>query len=289
MKMRTRHDSAAGGFATPTGTAELRSLARKALDGGISKNHRLTLILGVVLLLTVTVGGYEILRGLYIVGYLCLGDAPWLEAVWALAEILAGLFVALPLAASLFRLACLVVLQTHRVAFPEDLPITVAEPDLRQIFYPFTSLRAYGRCMSVGLEALGWLVLWGGIPVVGFRVLATQFDLMAHRGVLMELCQVLTGASFLVCLLFGVLMLFLSGRRAGFGYFVFIHEDLSVGELNDYFKGFRRGFLRPFLLRLSLVGWIALSIVAVLVPFVSHTVPYGLCCGAVYGAELKRK
>ena len=68
MKMRTRHDSAAGGFATPTGTAELRSLARKALDGGISKNHRLTLILGVVLLLTVTVGGYEILRGLYIVG-----------------------------------------------------------------------------------------------------------------------------------------------------------------------------------------------------------------------------
>jgi hypothetical protein len=90
-------------------------------------------------------------------------------------------------------------------------------------------------------------------------------------------------------LLLGLLALLLSGRRAGFAYLAFIHAPLSLGEVNRYFKGFRRGILAPLALRLSLLGWVALSVVAVLVPFVLHTIPYALCCSAVYGAGMTRK
>jgi hypothetical protein len=84
-------------------------------------------------------------------------------------------------------------------------------------------------------------------------------------------------------------MLFLSGRRAGFSYLALIHEELPLGEVNRYFKGFDRSFTRPFALRLSMTGWMLLSVAAVLIPFVLHTVPWSLCMGAVYGAELERR
>jgi hypothetical protein len=183
-------------------------------------------------------------------------------------------------------------------------------PELWGLFQPFTSLRAYGRALAVGLEWLGWGLAVFGIPALCFRIsslLQSASDAVSDAvsdaaggtvsGAVLPFLEGLDPAAAgilavmipLAGLLLGLLALLLSGRRAGFAYLAFIHAPLSLGEVNRYFKGFRRGILAPLALRLSLLGWVALSVVAVLVPFVLHTIPYALCCSAVYGAKMTRK
>ena len=252
--------------------AGYRRQARAVLDGA---GVRLKLILAVIFLLVVAIGLYMAATGLYAIGYVLVGEALWLDAAaYGLMGVL-GVTVLLPLAASAYRLACLAV-----------AGVADSERSVYRILYPFTSRRAYGRCMAVGGGALGWFALIAVIPAGGFWILASLFDRMANSGVLASLCSLMTFVSFAVCLAFGVLMLLLSGRRAGFGYLVFSREELSLGQVNRLFRGCRRGFALPFALRVSLVGWVALSVAAVLIPFVIHTIPYALCCRAVYGKML---
>jgi hypothetical protein len=154
----------------------------------------------------------------------------------------------------------------------------------------------------VGLEWLGWGLAVISIPALCFRIsslLRSASDAAGGTvsGTVLPFLEGLDPAAAgilavmipLAGLLLGLLALLLSGRRAGFAYLAFIHAPLSLGEVNRYFKGFRRGILAPLALRLSLLGWVALSVVAVLVPFVLHTIPYALCCSAVYGAGMTRK
>ena len=85
---------------------------------------------------------------------------------------------------------------------------------------------------------------------------------------------------------FGVLLL--SGRRMGFAYFVFVHEELSLSDANRYFRSLRRPVLPALCLRGGMLGAYALSLVGICVPFVFHSIPLGLCCKAVYGRDLSR-
>ena len=265
--------------------SDIRRCARGMLDGG--RGQRLTLVLAVITVLTAGVGAYMLGAATYAVGYLIAGDSLWADvAAYAVMGML-GLFGVLPLMMGAYRLACL--------AYPPrengvELPRVTAAPTLGEVLHPFTSWRAYGRSMAVGLEHLGWFTLMAVIPVVGDRVLTLVLDYLTEAGYLMEEwfepLVALGGLGFLV---FGLLMFFLSGYRAGFAYLAFVHDPLPLGEVNRYFKGFRRSFIRPFVLRVSLLGWVAVSILAVLVPFVAHTIPYGMCCSAVYGGELERK
>lgn len=272
-----------------TGTAELRLKARRILDSAGKRSPRMTLILAVTTLLTVAVGSYMVASAAYMVSYLLGASIFWSDLIAYSVMGVLTLLAVLPLGASVFRLACLAVLDQKAYSSPVGLELADATPELVQLLYPFTSRRAYGRCMAVGLEAFGWTMLWGGLPALGYGLLAEHFDQLATRGVSTELCGLMTFLAFVACLGVGILMLFLSGRRAGFGFFVFAHPDLPVREVNRYFKGFRRSFVRPFALRMSFTGWILLSILAVLVPFVLHTIPWGLCCAALYGATLERK
>jgi len=254
----------------------IRSAARRILDGD-SRGARMTLILALIVTLVAAVGIYTVSLGLYSLGYLLFGEAAWLDVAANGIMILLGIAVGLPLVASLFRMACLAAV----------VPAAkTAAPALPEILYPFTSVRAYGRCMAVGLETLGWCALWLGIPAVTYSKLAAVFAHMAIRGYHTTLCNLLTVAAFLVCLAIGALMLFLSGRRMGYGYFVFSREDKSLREINRAFRKRPRGLVKPLLLRLSLLGWIAVSILGVLIPFVVHTIPYALCLSAAYGQEM---
>ncbi len=270
------------------GMTELRHRARRILDGTGKRSNRLTLVLAVTILLTVAVGSYMAASGAYMLSLL-LGASVFVSDLiaYGLMGVL-GLFVVLPLGASVFRLACLAVLESRAYTSPMEFEVTDDIPDLIELLHPFTSRSAYGRCMAVGLGACGWAMLWGGIPVGAYRLLANQYDRMANQGFSAELCNLLTILTLVACLCFGLLMLFLSGYRAGFGFFVFVHPSLSVREVNRYFKGFRRNRVCPFSLRLGFVGWILLSLLAVLVPFVLHTVPWALCSAALYGATLRR-
>ena len=259
---------------------EIRAAARRVLDEHDSWHNRMTLILALTVVLVVAVGIYAVCGGLYSVGYLIFGEALWLDvAAYGLMAVL-GVLIFAPLAAGLWRLACLM---TRRACHMEG-----SAPATDGLFYPFTSARAYGRCLAVGGESLAWFLLAVALPVGGFVALEGLFDRLATRGLHASLCALLTAVAFLVCVAFGALMFVLSGKRMGYGYFVFTREDVSLKEINRDFKSLRRGFRKPFALRLSLSGWVALSVVAILIPFVVHTIPYGLCCSAVYAAGLEK-
>jgi hypothetical protein len=287
--MREKHTqiqpASAEAVACKPNAAYIRGEARRVMDVPCGTNHRFTLILAVILFMTIAVGFIGVWSGFMTAVSLLVGNQAWLVPVGYGLLALLGVFLVLPLAASLFRLACLMTWRTIGYG-RESVPASDGGPTLIELFYPFASRAAYGRCMAVGLEALGWAALWGILPAIAYVNLAGLFDKMATRGVLDSFCTLMTFAALLICIGWGVLMLFLSGRRAGFGYFAFVHEDAPLREVNRYFKSLRRSFGRPFALRFSFAGWIALSFVAILIPFVVHTIPYGLCCGAVYGEML---
>lgn len=275
-------------------SADIRHKALRVLNQGGGRTFRLTLTLAVVFLLTAAVGLYALVYGLCMAVSLFGVDHLWLDIAFYALLVVGGLTLILPLAVSVYRLACQATLASGLTPPPaSNLPVTRKAPQLIHILAPFTSRRLYSRCLALGLELFGWVALILILPLAGSRALTGHLAYMAESGDWFWLTEGLLGltqaAVRLVCLLFGVLMLFLSGRRAGFSYLALIHEELSLGEVNRYFKGFDRSFIRPFALRLSMTGWILLSIVAVLIPFVLHTIPWSLCMGAVYGAELTRK
>lgn len=248
------------------------------------RGHRMILVLSLVIILVVGIALYMAVGGLATAGYILFGEAFWVDAAAAALTVLLLLGLVLPLCGSVFRLACLMTAPEDDPS--EGLPVWLPEATLSELFYPFTSLRAYGRVMAVVMESLGFTALSVGLPVLLFRLaLLTLGSLAESAPVLYALLAV---AVFLFCFSLGALFFFLSGRRAGFGYFVFVHDWMPLGEVNRYFRGFRRSFVAVFCLRLSLAGWYALSVVGMLVPLILHAAPYGFCAAAAYARSLKR-
>ena len=248
------------------------------------KGHRMILVLSLVIILVVGVALYMAAGCLETAGYILFGETPLVEAAAITLLVLLLLGLLLPLCGSVFRLACLMTAPEDGSS--EGLPVWLPEVTLSELFYPFTSLRAYGRVMAVVMESLGFTVLSVGLPILLFRLaLLTLGSLHRTFPVLFALAAV---AVFLFCLSLGLLFFFLSGRRAGFGYFVFIHDWMPLGEVNRYFRGFRRSFAAVFCLRISLAGWYALSVAGLLVPLLLHTAPYSFCAAAAYARSLRR-
>ena len=269
----------------PPSASDIRRRARGILDG--ARGQRLTLAVAVTVVLTASVGTFILGEAAYTVACLCMGESLWADVIAYGVMGVLGLFGVLPLLLGAYRLACLAYPPRNNVT---KLPVTTKAPEIADLFYPFTSLRAYGRTFSLALGLLGWITVILVIPLVGHRATAYLYAYLVEEAILMASWRLpLTIMTGLMWLSLGLLMLLLSGYRAGFAYLVFVHEPLSVGEIRRYFKGFRRTLSRPLVLRVSLLGWVAVSIAAVLVPFVAHTIPYGMCCSAVYGAELQRK
>lgn len=258
-----------------TQASGLRRQARQTLNrnGG---RHRLTLTLAYLTVLIVAGGIYTLSSGVYTLAHVLTTPAMISDdLLGSLADLLLALlclFLLLPLLSGIWRLACLMT------APPEDFPADKRpSAALSQLFYPFTSLRAYGRSMAVGLESLGWVLMTAVVPVLLFRSVRAILDL---PGILIALCLT-------VCVLLGLGAFLLSGKRSGFGYYVFLHEDVSLRDADRYFRSLPRPLLLPLLWRLPLLGWALISIVSVLIPLFPHTLPYCACCAAVHARRLQ--
>ena len=257
-----------------TQASGLRRQARQTLNrnGG---RHRLTLTLAYLTALILAGGLYVLSSGVYTLTYVLIGPeiipGNLLGALADLLLILLCLFLLLPLLSGIWRLACLMTVTPEDSAL-ENIPSTT----LIQLLYPFTSPRAYDRTMAVGLESPGWLLITAVVPARIFRTVCTVWDL---PGILIALCLT-------VCILWGLGAFLLSGKRAGFGYFVFMHEDVPLRGADRYFRGFHRPLLLPPFWRLPLLGWELISIVTVLIPVFPHTLPYYACCSAAHGKNL---
>ena len=259
---------------TWTQASGIRRTARQTLNrnGG---RHRLTLTLAYLTALVVAGGLYALSSGAYTLTYTLTDPSMISDALLgALADVLFALlclFLLLPLLSGIWRLACLMTVSSENTTTENASSAT-----LIQLFYPFTSLRAYGRSMAVGLESLGWMLMTAVVPALIFRTIRTVWDL---PGILVALCLI-------ACILLGLGVFLLSGKRTGFGYFVLLHEDVSLRDADRYFRSLQRPLLLPLLWRLPLLGWALISMVAVLIPMLPHTLPYCVCCAAAHSRNL---
>ena len=262
---------------------EIQRSARAVLgghSGGIS--HRLLLTLSVITVLTVSIALYTAVACLATAGYLVFGEnALWVDVVSNILLVALGLTLALPLAVSVGRLASLMAAPDGEVL--RGMAVSVPTPALSELFYPFTSLRAYGRTMAVGMEGLAFLLCGIGVPILAGRLVWLS---MQTAGMAPWLRALIMTGMVLLGIGWGFGTLLLSGLRAGFGYFVFVHEELSLGDVNRYYRSLRRPPLPALCLCVQLVLLYALSVVAICVPFVFHSIPFGFCCRAVYGGSL---
>jgi hypothetical protein len=269
-----------------TRAADIRAQARGVLgghSGGMS--HRLLLTLSVITVLTAALALYAAVACLATAGELIFGeDALWVYALSNTLLAALGLIFVLPLAVSVGRLASLMAAPDGEVI--HGMAVSVPTPSLTELFYPFTSLRAYGRTMAVGMEGLAFLLCGLGVPILAGRLVWLSIQ---TAGMAPWLRALIMAGVVLAGLGWGFGVLLLSGGRLGFGYLVFVHEELSLGDVNRCFRAHKRPLLPALCLRLRLAGLYALSFVAVCVPFVFHSLPLGLCCSAVFGRALTRQ
>ena len=260
----------------------LRRQARQTLNknGG---RHRLTLLLAYAIAMIVAIGLYAGTSEVYTLTYMWI-DPETVSPVLlgSLADLLFALlclFLLLPLLSGVWRLACLMTAPPKEET--REHTVTAPQPTLSQLFYPFTSPRAYGRSMAVGLESLGWGLAAVVVPCLVYVNVRPLLTVPSAP-------QWLVTALFLLpCILWGLGVFFVSGKRSGFGYFVFLNESMPLRDADCIFRSFRRPLLAVLLWRLPLLGWAVISILTVLIPLLPHTLPYSACCAAAYAHYLE--
>ncbi len=248
-------------------------------------DHRMILIGALIIILTMTMGLYLAVAGLYLAGELVFGPMVWLDGASNALYALLLLLLVLPLVGGTFRIAArMTAASLGTPAVLADTSSGDETPTVADIFYPFTSPVAYGRTMLVAGEALLWLLLILALPILLFRVSALPLLYLARTAPVLH--GIATVARPVICLLIGAGMLLLSGPRAGLAYYVFTCPHMTVRDIARYLRSLRRPLLPILCLRLSFAGWTALSLVGIGLPLILHVGPLGLLTGAVYARTL---
>ncbi len=252
------------------------------------RDHRLQLILAQLLVIFLSLAAPMILECLSFLIYTLPYFTDVENLVWLviLRGVLWGanaLLIALPLLCGLYRMAVLMVRSSENCCGSENsqAPIVAWE-----CLYPFTSWRAYVRTLYVGIRALFRLILML-LPPVGILGAAVWGLPLLGRICPPLLCWVLWMMAIAAACLSCWGMALWNARGAGFAYLVFAHPEQALFDLSDAFKRAPRDAATPLLMRLSLAGWFLLSLLAVLVPLLLHTIPYILLSEAVYGQALE--
>lgn len=263
----------------------LRCRARQVLDLPKAGN-RLQLILGLMVVIGLGLAVPMILDCLLLLAELLPYLSEGASVLWLLVlyGVLFGgvlIFFTLPLACAVYRMAVLMT-EVHRRTEAGLPPETVG---VFECLYPFTSAKAYGRTLYVGARALGSLLLTLAPSVAVILVAAWWIPLVS--GAVPPIVYVLLWVAHIaVACLALVGMLIWSARGWGFGYLVFSRPEVPIRQVREVFRGYRRNVGLPLWLMLSFSGWIAVSCLAVFIPFLLHTVPYMLLSWASYGRYL---
>ena len=281
--------------------ADLRRRARRILDRHDSRggSPRLTMILCQILIVTFAVALYLAALGICMAVSLLLDPVASVAIPGSSAPVSAQMLVdvgayvllilpfvmlILPLCASLYRIAVLAVAA-------DGTPVSgsaddVEYPTLMDLFYPFTSLRAYGRTMIVVLDCLVWLFLILGLPSLLLAFLDPS--LLTSLGMLPSVAAIIGVIRFLPAVGLAVLFFLLSGSRAGFGAFLFRYADLPIGEVRRFHRARRRPLLPVLGLRFGFFGWALVSFAGAFLPAILHVIPYAMLTTAAWADELAR-
>ncbi len=263
----------------------LRKRGKAVLDAPLSEN-RLTLILGIMATIGLGFAFPMMLDCLLVIADVLgalsdTGEVLWPVVTYAVLATAVFAFFTLPLLTALFRMAVLMM-----EAYVEA---ERGEPQKRiglgEILYPFTSFEAYGRTMLVALRSVASVVMVVVSPVALIVAASLWVPLVSSGkpGIVHVLLWLLNISA--ACLSLAFLAVW-RARASGFGYFIFSYPDTSVKELYQAFKSCRRTAALPLWMLLSFVGWSLVSLLAVFIPFLVHTLPYMLLSGASYGRFL---
>ena len=246
------------------------------------KEHRLQLILAELLVIFLSLAVPMILDCLsfliYTLPYFTdIKNLTWLVILRGVLWGANVLLIALPLLCGLYRVAVLMVRDSEDTA----IPIGAWE-----CFYPFTSWRAYTRTLYVGIRALFRLILTL-LPPVGILAGAVWGLPLLGKYCPLILCTVLWMLAIAAACFALLGMALWNAHGAGLDYLVLAYPEQSLFELSDAFRSAPRRASTPLLMRLSLAVWFLLSMLAVLLPLLLHTLPYILLTEAVYGQSLE--
>ncbi len=266
--------------------APLKKRASRVLDHAASRN-RLTLVLGLMCVIGLGFAIPMILDCLLVIAELLTalsdsGKVLWPVILYAAVLSAVTIFFTLPLTAALFRMAVLMTEAHER----DGLDGQRATVGLGELLYPFTSARAYGRTLYVALRGIGLFLLAilpsillivasvYLIPMVG-DISLPLVEFFLWLIVITAACLALTGLSRL------------TARGTGLGYFVFVNDEVPLKDLRrDFEQTPHRSASLPLWMLCTYLGWILLSIIAVFIPFVIHTLPHMLLSWASYGRYL---
>ncbi len=260
-------------------SGRIENQAKRVLNGAGSP--RFTLCLGLILTVTLTVGLCVMVECLGMACYMLNGTAAFVATcVYRLAWVGVLLFVGVPLLTAVYRMAVLISQRAHGT---QETGGQTKAVSLTECLYPFTSPGAYGRTLRVGMEAAGWIGLMVLAPIGVYAAwcrLVVYAALSPSVGGLIKLC------GGILCIGLFFLLLWCSGRRAGYGWLVFTNPHMSLSDMRFCFRGFHRSRGSVMRLRLRMTGWFMLSVLSVGVLCLVHTVPYWMLCGAEYAREL---
>lgn len=253
---------------------------------------RFRLMLSLLCTLCITLGPILILDCLlYVPDYM---DGPAADVIVVCGTVLqyaAALFIGLPSAAAVFRIAVL-----HAAGQTEDNPDGTDDAPfasgwalcgraVSDSLRCFSSPAAYAACLKVAAGFLAATVEVCLFPAgcvclfVFGEDIVTALSLPDAAAVLLGIAAVLltAGLTFLALLL--------SGSPAAYGYAVFTGSRCFFGRTLWTRSGTRRTLLG---LRLRMIGRYLLSALLILVPLLLIALPCGLTAGAVYGGAVDR-
>ena len=156
---------------------------------------------------------------------------------------------------------------------------------LRDVFYAYTSLRAYFRTWVAILIPLLTLSAIGGIAAM----VISASDALSEMAQLMEAGEALlygnlfSNCGTLLASVIALIGLVLAGYTVPFLWLVFSHPDEPIGLLFTRSLSMSHGQLFAWLLlHCSFLGWLLLSVATVGILLVLFVIPYYLLTVAIY-------
>lgn len=265
--------------------APLRRRAGEVLELAGTDN-RLNLILGLIVVLSLGLAVPLILDCLLLMAELLSllsggAEVMWIGILYGVLLIGTTLFLTVPLAASVYRMAVLMTV-SHAKATQGTVPEKIG---VGECLYAFTSADAYKRSLLVGGRALGRTLLC--IAPAGGILGVAAWGLPKLAGLVPSIVYVL---AWVLCIALAVvsvwLLLCYVSRGAGLGYAVMAQPEKPVGEILAQFSAIPRNGSLPTWMALGHLWRIALSALAVCVPLLIHTLPHVLLSCASYGRFL---
>ena len=243
---------------------QIRQKAVEILDKKGLQN-RLHLVLGLFVALALGLSVPVLLDCFWLVGAILGGQtALWTRVIYEVLFWGSLVGILLPLLAGVYRMAILMVERSQTLC-----PDTLMPPKVGvfEVLYPFTSGKAYLRCLLAGLQGA---IRWGGLWLLPWLA---SFLGELWLPMLAEVPAISSFVSSGQTILIVVGWFFLGCRHHGYAYLLLACPDLPMAHINRKYRSTPRPFGQSLAMAWDGLWRVVASGIFVLVPLFLHTLP----------------